>query len=417
MTTIFEYYPCYVKIPFPLKKDFSNQETIPPITQKIDEDHSNFSTFKSTLLTNHLVNKKMKKNYDDYSLFYDVFFDYKRDNIWAIGPPLLSLKEKIFPFKIFYKKQEISYNYWKTEGFDYNTSCHFQIPASKIKEQNPTLTFIGKNWKFSCVVASFPPIKNNNITLTTLQKDYSAKHIIDWIKWHYRNHGIQSIFLYDNGSDNVLEVINSIKKLEFLDLEIIFIHWNYYYGGLLGIEEDLFAQGVQLNHTHKFFFHRGRYIGSWDMDELLVYTGNNLFKELKKPYLNLAGYDVVDIEKKVNRIKDCCFRNKKMLKPDYKYFYYSQSIRFFDNPHFIKLRHIISYFFIQKIKYIIIRILNKIEKVLKLNRSKKIYIIHLIPIKVDVRRNNKDKRTYLPFNPNLHIKDKGIIQHIKIAKL
>lgn len=394
---IFDYKPSYIKLPSHLKKNFT-------------EDYPKWKNQKENL--------EKDPTYDNYSLFYDVFFDLSRKNIWTIGPPFFSLQKKIFPMKILYQGKNIPYKYHqynKKPTKAYCANC-FQIPAKKIKENNPTLTFIGKNYSIQVKVATFPNInKQPKLTLTILQKNYSAEYIVDWVLWHYRLHNFRRILFYDNGSQNIQQVKQTLQNLNTPNLEIIFIDWPYYYGGRSPRFDDCFAQQTQLNHTLKLHYKLDNIIANWDLDEFLISTIPIEFKTVKKiiPSFPIVRYDIIDVaQKPPTSIRDCLTRYKQPCNTG-KYCFIPKSIRYISNPHFISLRE--SYM------YYIFRYIKKYYDLIKKNHfyEKKIYLIHTQPIKVFWKRKLKaNERVFqTTFDLNLHIKDQNIQEHLEKSGL
>ena len=144
--------------------------------------------------------------YDYTNFFYDIFFSLDKKNIWAVGPPLYTLKEQILPFSVFYQGKKI-----KSEFFDNKLSVLLKIEAKNFKK-NAKITLQGKNWSLNTKINSLPDVKISSLVLRTVQKNYSAKYIADWICWYYNLHQFETIFLYDNGSYNQKEVLRYLKK-------------------------------------------------------------------------------------------------------------------------------------------------------------------------------------------------------------
>ncbi len=85
---------------------------------------------------NEPISKAEVPNYDDYSLFYDVFFSLDKKYIWTVCPPLFFLKKKFFPVKILYEGRPLKYEYcdYSKSSASSCISC-FKIPATSIKEK------------------------------------------------------------------------------------------------------------------------------------------------------------------------------------------------------------------------------------------------------------------------------------------
>ncbi len=350
-----------------------------------------------------------------------------KSSIWTVGPPFLSLTEKIFPVKIFYKKQALAYQFHHYEHKCTNRSYdHFQIDTSSILEKNPILSFVGENWKVNTPVSLFPQPKtkiHSGLTLSVLQKNYAASHIVDWVLWHHHLYNIRRILFYDNNSENQKEVKKELQNLNIENLEIVFIPWNYYYGCSPRFD-DLFAQSAQLTHTLKLHEKQKSHIGNWDMDEFLVCSNAKAWKKsLRNFYSELKNYNIVNTENyPIKKINECLVREKKNISSP-KYIYKSNTIRYITCPHYIERTQIKM-----NLKQIIIhlirtprRIIDRIFKKLSIiqSRPSDLYLIHAQPIKV-VWKDSKAtffKRYQVPFDPKIHIKDKNIEKSLKKAEL
>lgn len=342
------------------------------------------------------------------------------------------MEKELFPITISYKGKPLKYRYYNYDETGYvPLSVCFKIPAGKIKEKNPTLTFSGtvrgKDWKIDVRVTSFPSTKSNStkkLTLTTLQKNYSLAHITEWILWHHRLHKINKILFYDNGSDNINEVKKAFKHLSIPNLEIIFIDWSYYYGGPSPVFDDLFAQNTQFNHTLKLHHGHNHCIASWDLDEYLINRSSKALKTLAnaKPYLEFACCDVVDTEKKMpTNINECITRYRyKRTRPRQgsteKYLYHSNAVEWINNPHAIQNTQL-SFFYRFVIKIPILK--NRFRREKFRVPSEEVYLVHAQPIKViwKIKRTNADRPFKATFDPTIHVRDRNIQKSFKKAKL
>jgi hypothetical protein len=412
---VLEYLPTYVKIPSNLKKTFTDKRW-----------------------KNQLKNKENDPAYDDYSLFYDVFFDLRRKSIWTVGPPFLSLEKEIFPLKVFYKGKHLRYKYHKYNIPEHYAFGFLEIKASSIKEKNPTLTFVGRNWRLDVKVSSFPFSSQEGLTISVLQKDYSCQHIIEWVLWHYRLHQFRRILFYDNGSENIEEVKKALKKLNIPDLEIIIIHWPYYYG-ISKKFDDLFAQKAQLNHSLKLHYKQKYCISNWDMDDYLVSKNPITYKNLRniKPYLEMARYSVVNTKKELSTsIRDCVVREK--IAVDAKYFFHSDGVKYIYDVHYFvnndyrRPAPVFSFYFQvirwiyieikkfqsqyhQRVKFFIFGLLSEWRAKRKIPEGT--YLIHARNI--TIRWKNEQAYVDYPlrsiFDSELHIQDENIQEHLKRA--
>ena len=62
------------------------------------------------------------------------------------------------------------------------------------------------------------------LALTTVQKDNPIEWVHDLLLWHHREFGVRRLILYDNGSENLDELIAQLSSRSF-ELEIVFVDW------------------------------------------------------------------------------------------------------------------------------------------------------------------------------------------------
>ena len=370
-----------------------------------------------------LATKAENPTYDDYSLFYDVFFSLDKRYIWTVGPPLLFFGKKLLPIQIYYKGKNLKYKYYHYHNSTVSScSTCFKILATSIKEKNPTLTFSAQNWKIELVVASFPLIHSEGkLTLATLQKNYTTNHIIEWVLWHYRLHQFKRILFYDNGSDNRSEVKTALQHLNLPDLEIVFVDWSYYFYGNLFPHSfgDRFAQNTHLNHVLRLHSGQTHFVAGLDLDEYLINASSVALQHLIKTqyYLLFQRYDIVDVDKELpSSIKDCTTRKKKPL-PNGKYLYRSNSVKYLSSPHdILRSQFYLSSRFCFRLFHILqSKLLARFCKITKYN----LYVIHAQPIKIfwKSNRTHKERPFRVAFESKIHLKDQNIQEHLKKALL
>ena len=395
---IIEYKPSYIKLPPQLKKDFKKWP-------------------------DQLSQKQQNPDYDNFSLFYDVFFDLKKENIWAIGPPLFSLEENFLNVKIFHQEEELIYKYHKyIKDKDYNYFCGInyclQIPLDSKKKEIRELKFVGKNWSINVPVSNFPKSKNTTQpTMSVIQKDYSIQHIIDWILWHYRLYDFRKFLFYDNGSKNIEKILEKFYSLD-IPIEIIFIHWPFYWGHKTPPFTDAFAQYTQLNHTNILYYKYSCLITNWDIDEYLVCSNKKYFQKIKKQsYYKFFRYNGFGA-KNASSIRD--FSSISAIPEQMgKYFYSNNNLFWLNCPHFrkkpllqkFKKNNIYIYQYIYKI--IIYKIIFYFNKKIILFLKPKIYIMHANFLKLYWSKLQKinEKR-----NSSKLVKNKTVIACLKKAK-
>ena len=316
-----QYQPIHILLPKELKKDFSLPE---------------FASQKN--------NKENFENYDDYSLFYDVFFDYTREKIWAVGPDLYSSREKFSQNLIVRSQEKVlqsKYHQYTRPKIESGKSSPYsvgflEIDSRQIDAKNPMIELEVLGWNKKIVPNQFPePSKHPRLTLSVLQKNYSVEHILKWVRWHERLTPVDRILFYDNGSKNYEEIVAALSKNKF-SIEIVIIPWPYYYGKARDFS-DLFAQRAQMNHTLKIHHKKSYIIGCWDMDEYLIACKTQLSRKLKRlrddyAHIKIPTFNTVSLSKKEPKsLLNCSIVYKEPKIP--KFIYNSAAYFCFDSVH------------------------------------------------------------------------------------
>ena len=219
-----------------------------------------------------------------------MFLARNTGRLCGIGPAPHNLKTKIFPLEIFVGKKPVEFFITKVEKLIFLESKKPIVAASGII--NLTLKFK----TFECALELnndeggewLGDNENNQLTLTTLQKDNPVVWIEDWILWHCRLYGVRRIVLYDNGSHNQKELVRKLRKLE-PEVQVILVYWEFPFG----LYPYFYAQRGSLNHCRIRFnpaekedSSRNWYCINLDIDEYLVSPHRKNFFEYLQSKLN-----------------------------------------------------------------------------------------------------------------------------------
>ena len=108
-------------------------------------------------------------------------------------------------------------------------------------------------------------------------KDNDVQWIKDWCIWHHRVHGVGRIVIYDNDSDNIDAVYESLSSLTIP--ELVLVRWSFPYGPYSRQSRGLprsvhFAQMGSLNHCRMVFGSCTHWCMNLDIDEYLYSNGD-----------------------------------------------------------------------------------------------------------------------------------------------
>ncbi len=213
---------------------------------------------------------------DSHTLFYDMFFN--AGELVCLGPSFANLGR---PTAVYCDGQRVP----SIREYD-GKPMHFQnrpeiigrapaelrlkIPAPEEREQLD-LRFCFRDFEISvsCDVQrarslSLPP---KNLALVAFNRNNPIEWIKDWCTWHHREHGVQRIVFYDNGSRYFSALGKEFARLDE-ELEIILVHWPFPFGSLVN-PWNKFCQTGALNHFRLFPGVGTRWGINLDIDEYL----------------------------------------------------------------------------------------------------------------------------------------------------
>jgi hypothetical protein len=113
-------------------------------------------------------------------------------------------------------------------------------------------------------------------TAVTLQKDNDPRWIADWVRWHQREHGLQAVLIFDNGSaDGAGPVAEALAPLGLA--RAVVVRAPQPYGGLMRGGGGKFLQSALLNLARLGYLARARAVLQVDVDELVWPGGGPIF--------------------------------------------------------------------------------------------------------------------------------------------
>lgn len=226
----------------------------------------------------HIDNKPLSeedlKQYDYFTLFYDIFLDRKNEYLVIVGPPLLNFK-RLFPLIILFNNKQLILN----QTIDFNHLSY--ILKYKVNEINTVnqVKVILKNKLEKNFVINKNTFEFNGKILITKQKNNNLIWINDWIK-HYQNLGVENIIIFDNNSKNQKELMEKYNK----NNNILIIPYNFKFG-TINCHQNKFMQVACLNNA-LYRFCDNNWILNFDIDELLNINSQSLKNITKKKSFN-----------------------------------------------------------------------------------------------------------------------------------
>lgn len=275
--------------------------------------------------TNHLDGAKLDtydlEQYDDDTVFYDVFFDIKNRFLYTIGPPFLNLQNHLLPITCRINNNRDT-DVLKVEEYYANKIAIGRVPSSDLSLHEDNIVEFNFNNRFQWS----GKVKLNRhetapVILTTIQKDNRVRWVNEWMDFYSRNYKINQTIIYDNKSANrnELQTINSGN--------LLILAWDYKYGPIRS-HDNQFCQLGSLNHC-RLKFGSDNIIMNFDIDELLCLRKQEFKKYFYRYSLVLFnGYRVPFIKPTSEdySYKDFLFRDRYPQQGGRKYFYNSNKV-------------------------------------------------------------------------------------------
>lgn len=220
--------------------------------------------------------------FDASTLFYDLILSRTKrgNNLIFIGPPFLNLFPSFCGGRISgqHLASKISHYYLRDRCSD------VWIPNWDGDAVHLELDF-GSYQLTPQRAASH--LYHGRRVLYTLSRDNEVRWIVDWVKFHARNHGANAVLIYDNDSTKYTgeDLERSLKKA-LPGFEINVVHWPFGYGpqGFKGGWWDSdFCQAGAFQDARFRFLHSASSVLNCDIDEFVVSEkGESIFDITEK---------------------------------------------------------------------------------------------------------------------------------------
>ncbi len=221
------------------------------------------------------------EKFDWLTVFYDVFFDPKNEQVICVGPPLWNLGEFVIKsLKREFKKKLFS----RIKVLDLD-----RCSVIRFHPKNLSVNF--SDGRFSQQRLSVQP-NNSDIfrgrrVIHTMSRDNDLAWVREWATFYAVNHGCDAVLFYDNGSKSygvaeLRELLLSIKGIK----TAVVIDWPFSYGPA-GYDthkwDSDFSQYGIFEHARWRFLSAAEGVINSDIDELIVTkSGASIFELLKK---------------------------------------------------------------------------------------------------------------------------------------
>ncbi len=221
--------------------------------------------------------------FDDRTLFYDAF--HTVEGITLCGPPLSNLKGGVESAAIFVDGKKITDASFEDMDRTQRSYIRADPGATALRLEMPGLaaeTAIGANHSgvFAGRKVLFTKSKNNNL-----------KWIKDWTIFHAREHGIDAVLVYDNGSTDysAKDVLRAVSDVDGIAAAVV-VTWPFPFGPQGGSgggvqnapwDSDFCEYGI-MEHARRRFLTQAAGVVNADIDELVIReSGGTVFDELE----------------------------------------------------------------------------------------------------------------------------------------
>lgn len=224
----------------------------------------------------HLQDPTYAEKYDDNTLFYDVVL--VGEDVVLSGPPLLNLEEHVRSATVTVDGEVAVFE--KTELLERSQITVFSLPTSPEKS-NVIFTLriesLGLFVESEIDISSYEILKDSKV-LMTLQKNEELAWIQDWAQFYAKNHGVDAVLIYDNGSDKYSshEIAKAVASIDEIK-HVIVVDWGFKYGPQgspwvgpgVAWDSDFCQIGALQNCRYKWTTKAVGWINC-DVDELIV---------------------------------------------------------------------------------------------------------------------------------------------------
>lgn len=216
------------------------------------------------------INESQRKNLYTFGLSFDEQYDWdilfadairvSPNQVLLIGAPLYELKE-ILQFTDGGKVIE-----HQVYDLDRVSITSVLTQSNSFYLRDLRIDAVDRSDKFSGIGC-----------ITTMQKNEPFHWIIDWIKFHYKEHGVRGFVIYNNNStDYTTEEL--VEELNTLELDIVFevVDWSMPYGPETPRWDSDFSRYIMYEHFKYKYGWCCKYVLNQDVDEFFLVDGGKL---------------------------------------------------------------------------------------------------------------------------------------------
>lgn len=250
----------------------------------------------------HEVAEKSNGVWDKNTFIYDVFRE--GNNIKAVAPSLYSYNDlidyNVIGFKVDgVKSLPLKHTVGRNSYFDfYNKNQESQNFFERAKKLSVTINEVVE-YESAVGESYVDELAGHNI-LITINKNNDLIWIYDWATHYVKQHNIDTILLFDNGSDKykTSQILKTLERVE--GLENAFVVPSPFIYGVPGSTN--WYENAMRNVAHYRFAKKANLVLIMDIDELLVSESaipiNEYMVKNNKPYIRFPSLFIENIRQK-----------------------------------------------------------------------------------------------------------------------
>jgi hypothetical protein len=265
------------------------------------------------------------EGFDRFALFYDVFRDANGKRVWFVGPDPKNLLGDLVDCRV-EGIQSGHIGHLKIIKSHENIAGYIDMPAS---DHQFTLVISGQRI-FGNIGENHCDRFHGKRVLLTMNQDNDLQWIEDWANFYAKEHGADSICIFDNNSSNYdpADLAAHLEKIESISSAQV-IQWPFIYGVIDKIGQDhglnpnvSFAQPPMFPAFYLRFGLNAASILNVDIDELVLsLSGKSIFASAEKRFFGTIKFDRFLVENVRENVYDghasvfqgFHFRDKKRL--------------------------------------------------------------------------------------------------------
>lgn len=230
-----------------------------------------------------------EEKFDSDSLFFSVYRE--NDGVRLDGPPLWNLLEIVKGASWWADGMEVESGRVRLSDRGHAQDSRVEVEASALH-----LNFDGEAHDIN-VGPSYLDIFEGRRAIYTKSKNNDLRWIREWAAFYHAIHGVDSVLLYDNGSDaySARDVLEALKAVPGIEVAVV-VSWPFKFGPQAGefgaFDSDFFEYVVGSNAQHRFLG-KAASVTHCDIDELVITCDgrpiHEHLEESKEGYMRYPG--------------------------------------------------------------------------------------------------------------------------------